>query len=415
MSKRTKTPKELTRKQISRRERETTQRKHLLLGTAGVLVLVLLVAAWGLYDQYVLTPRQPVAVVSGVSIRQDTYQKLVRFRRWDYGSYLEQLQAQSDQYAAGGEDMSFMVQYIDQQIQQLSSQLSSVPTAVLDELIEDQIVRQEAARRGITVTAEEVQTEIEQEFGYYRNTPTPDPTLASEVETPVAPTAEPTTLPTEVVTPTIDPNVTPTEEPTLGPTATPEPTSTPMTYEGFVEQSSSWYETLKAGTGWTEEDLAWLVECALYRQRVADAIGAEAPTTQEQVHARHVLVDTSEAAEDVLARLEAGEDFAALATELSLDTSTKDQGGDLGWFGRGAMDSTFEEAAFALQPGETSGVVQSSYGYHVIRVDERDANRIMDADALATAQNEAFTTWLEEQTASSSVERYWDSSMVPAE
>jgi parvulin-like peptidyl-prolyl isomerase len=76
-------------------------------------------------------------------------------------------------------------------------------------------------------------------------------------------------------------------------------------------------------------------------------------------------------AEELLTRLRAGGDFNALAKEFSVDTSNKDNGGDLGWFGRGMMVKPFEDAAFALKPGELSGVVETQFGYHIIKLEER--------------------------------------------
>jgi peptidyl-prolyl cis-trans isomerase D len=100
--------------------------------------------------------------------------------------------------------------------------------------------------------------------------------------------------------------------------------------------------------------------------------------TPEQVRASHILLktdgkneeDVRKQAEEILKKARAGEDFAALARQYSEDTS-KDQGGDLGLFGRGRMVPEFETAAFAMQPGQISDLVKSQYGYHIIKVTER--------------------------------------------
>jgi peptidyl-prolyl cis-trans isomerase C len=90
---------------------------------------------------------------------------------------------------------------------------------------------------------------------------------------------------------------------------------------------------------------------------------------EQEIHARHILVETEAEAKDVAERLKKGEDFATLAKEKSKDPGA--EGGDLGFFSRGQMVKPFEEAAFALDVGEISAPVQTPFGWHVIKVEEK--------------------------------------------
>lgn len=103
-------------------------------------------------------------------------------------------------------------------------------------------------------------------------------------------------------------------------------------------------------------------------------------SSPEQIRASHILFKTEgkdeavvrKAAEDVLRKVKAGGDFAALAKQYSEDSS-KDKGGDLDFFGRGAMVKEFEDAAWALTPGQTTDLVKSSFGFHIIKLAEKKA------------------------------------------
>ncbi len=103
----------------------------------------------------------------------------------------------------------------------------------------------------------------------------------------------------------------------------------------------------------------------IYDQRVAQL------KSENEVAARHILVDNEEKAKEILAKIKAGGDFAALAKENSTDTGSKEQGGFLGYFGRGQMVPEFEKAAFTMIKGQVSEPVKTNFGWHIIKLEDR--------------------------------------------
>ena len=114
---------------------------------------------------------------------------------------------------------------------------------------------------------------------------------------------------------------------------------------------------------------------------------SESFKTPETIRARHILIKTDPSAsdeekkkikakaEEILEKLKKGEDFAKLASEVSEDPGSKAKGGDLDFFPKGTMIPAFEEAAFSLKPGEMSGLVETEYGYHIIKLEEKKGRR----------------------------------------
>ena len=430
-----------TKKHLARMERERIQRRNILLGSIVIVALVVLTILYGVLDQTYLRARQPVAVVNGDRITTEQFQGQVRYGRFNL---IRNAQNTYQFMQLFGSDPSTQAQFVSQ-LQQIQNQLS--PTVigqnVLDQLVYDRLIRQEAKRRGITVTSDEVEKAFQEAFGFYAGgTPTPTPTfqpqptstLSPEQMTAVAPTATPITAtatitasesitsttpisPTETLTSTqgltstetttsTETIPTPTGPVTPTATAAPSPTPTPYTQEGYEKLRTDTLENFKTEYGVTEADIRYVLESQVYREKVMDAILKEENIgrSEEQVWARHILSADEAKAQEIRAQLEAvindpeklHDAWFKLAAENSTDTSNKDKGGDLGWFGKGAMVAEFENAAFSMKVGEISQPVKTSFGYHVIQVLGHE-NRPLSDDAYEQLRQTKFQEWLDKQ------------------
>ncbi len=418
-----------TKKHLARLERERRQTQTIMIVSIVVLVLVALVIGYGVLDETVLQSNKPVALVNGEKITVKDFQAQTRYARYTtinnaYSTY------QFAQYF--GSDANSLASFA-QQLQQYESQLSPlvIGEQVVDRMVEDQLIRQEAERLGITVTKEEVEKSFEEAFRYFPDgTPTPTATLepiptstlSAQQLTLIPPTATATITPTLSITDTMSTatqaaaaeltaTFTPTSAATSTPTVEPSPTLVPTASATPTAYTFEAYETQRAETVTQyeteyqikESDLFYVLESNLYRQKLMESLFGDLPRTTDQVWALHILVEDEQTAKDILARLEAGEDWGSLASAYSTDTSNKDQGGDLGWFGKGRMVAEFEEAAFALGIGETSQPVKTSFGYHIIRVLGHEPRPLSDEEYQQLKETE-FQNWLTQQRESSDVE-----------
>ncbi len=160
-------------------------------------------------------------------------------------------------------------------------------------------------------------------------------------------------------------------------------------------------------SGMTLPDLQVQLRAELLRARVLERVQATVPERAEQVHARHILVDTRERAEALLGQIRAGADFAQLARTYSQDESTRDAGGDLGWFPRGVLLAPeVEEVAFSLQAGQVGPVVQSRFGYHIVQTLERKQDEPISPEHRQLLRDRAVQTWLESLWRQAVIERF---------
>lgn len=406
----------LTKKHQARLEKERQQRRILIISIVTVLVVVVAVIAYGVLSQTVLKNLKPVAKVGNTSITTAQFQKEARFQRYQLISQIEQM--------AGNQ---MYLQFFSSYILQLQNQLdtpSVMGQQTVDTLVEDAVVAKYAKEHNITVSDSELNTAFEAAFGYYpagtetptaTSAPIDTPTLSSQQETLLPPTATPTITLTPTVTvtptgtlPTPIPSETSTPTPAGSPTVTTTPTitltPTPFTTQAFGDRVTTYVGNLKS-IGYNEADLKDLIRRQLLRQKVYDAITKDVQKVQEQVWARHILVANEADAKNVENALKAGGDFAALAKQYSTDTSNKDQGGDLGWFIKGAMVKEFEDAAFKLKVGEISAPVKTTYGYHIIQV-LGHATLPLTESQLQTAQQKTYSDWLTAQKKALNVQTY---------
>jgi len=152
--------------------------------------------------------------------------------------------------------------------------------------------------------------------------------------------------------------------------------------------------------GYDESSFRSALRRSLAAAWMRDTLAAQVPERAEQVHARQILLMTEATAKQVLNQIRAGANFATLAFGYDLTT-----GGDLGWFPRGYLTQpAVEEAAFALQPGEVSDIIQTELGYHILQVVERETDRPLSPDARLTLQRKVLEAWLEQARSQARIE-----------
>jgi len=162
-----------------------------------------------------------------------------------------------------------------------------------------------------------------------------------------------------------------------------------------------------AENGLTEDEYRTSIRSALLTAKIRDLVIASVPDNVEQVHARHILVSTEAEAQAIYQQLQAGTEFGELALAHSLDVSTREMGGDLGWFAREQLlEPVVAEVAFGLEAGQISAPFASSLGYHVVQTLERVADRPLDDSGRIILDGIIFDRWLQSLRDQATVQRF---------
>jgi parvulin-like peptidyl-prolyl isomerase len=418
MAKRDNTPPTQTRRQraISRKEQE--QQRWIYIGLGVLIAVIVVILGFGLYQTYVLEPNEPIATVNNTNITTREYQNRVKYERFmlDQAIYQTEAQRQSLLQSENEQMVEFFLGQYEQQLAQYQQQRNLVDINTLDLLIEDELIAEAAAQRGITVTDEEVTEEINRFVARQLG----GLTQAAATETETARIDATSTAAMWTPTPTLTPSPTLTTTEEITPTATPADTPVPaptatLNVVGGTElenQLATWLEILADQVGINEAQYRDIVRAVLLREKVREAVVDEVPRVAEQTHARHILVETEEEANEVIARLEAGEDFAELAAEVSQDPGSGAAGGDLGFVPRGRFVPEFDEVVFSAPVGQVSDPVQTQFGWHIIEVLEREERELNPSD-YSYSQQQAWQDWLDEARLNADIEDFWTPEKAP--
>ena len=196
-----------------------------------------------------------------------------------------------------------------------------------------------------------------------------------------------------------------------GVVVTPEQVETRLAELRQTADAAGGFDAWLGANGYTEEEFRAALAAELVTSEMAARVTAGVPETMEQVRARYIQMDDAALAQSVLDRARAGDDFAFLAEQNSVDRVTGVNGGDLGFFAPGGLlVPEVEEAAFALQPGEISDLIAVTDAtgrtiYYLIQVTEREADRPLTADARFALLQETFQVWLDSLQSAAVIER----------
>ena len=387
----------MTRGQISRYERERQQIRNLYTAIFAVLTVVFLILAFAVVSSLILKPNATVASVQyegqpKTDINRATYNKLRRWNVWQQAT-IGMISGQSQ----GVSDPSTVIA----QLQAVENE-NSLDSQTLSQLTDGEVLRQ--AAKGdfqLDPSNDELRAYAKEQF-------IPQPTPPTTPAPPTTPTSEITG--TATLTPTSTstftpgpPTHTPTKTPTLPPVAGAEKTAE-AGYNNYMELIDT---SISEGQPDISEDdyLALLVEPQYLQEKVTDELTADVMTNVEQIHAQHILTATEEGAKQLIGMLDEGANFTKLANEQSseqlrfLANGQTQTGGDLGWFPKEGSDLVpeFVEGAWPVQAGEyTTAPVKTSFGWHIIKVLERDTDMELTEQQRNSIETSRYTKWYDE-------------------
>ncbi len=359
-------PAAMTRKQQSRWQKEKRQERMALAFVVAVVLLIVGVLGAGFLQENVVKPNWAFAKVNGVSLTTGQWVKTMVLETRNIQAEINYWKTQASSLSTSPETQAYLASLVDQQVQQLTQSQQQLIWNVPDELMATELIRQECERRGIKVTSADGDAKLAQMLG-----PSPQPVV----------------------------------------TDTTVPTPTPYPADAWKQG----YQEVLKGLGLSDAEYRELaLDPTIRRDRLQMILSQTTSTSGPQIRLSHIVTDSQEGADAIMARLQAGEDFAAVATALSADTATTEIGGDLGWYPRGVLilefNQSVENAAWTLGSGEVVSKPVSANGvFEILKVTEKADDRPYAEDKLSILQEGALEKWLAAGLQGPGIERFLDS------
>jgi len=356
MAKHESTPKTPTRRQVARRVKEQKLNRILTWAAIGVVALIVLIIGYGLVSELVIKARKPVARVDDVAITTQQYQRRLHYERLlmrqqlnFYQSYLFQLDPNDEAMQSFYQELQFMVSNLENQ---LSVNMASVlGKQVLDNMMEEELVRKEAQNLNLSVSQDDVALAIEEMLGYDRV---------------AAATVTDTT-----------------------------------TIESFDALYKDFNDNILKPSRFSEQDFRAMVEANLLREQLQAIIGADIAQTSVQLESILFTVDSEEMGLALRELIDRGEDPEILAEEFNNDGHAGTAGYPLPWmpfdYLGAQLGAEIEQAAFNTPVGKASAPTLGSDGqYYVIYVSGHE-ERPLDAAVMQQMRQEKYADWLNTQ------------------
>ncbi|MGC4191271.1 MAG: peptidylprolyl isomerase, partial [Thermomicrobiales bacterium] len=408
-------------RRTSRRDQEARQQRLFLIGVAAAAVLVIAILAGGLAYEYYIKPNQVLAEVNGHNITRRDY--------WKYQSVVLYQQARIyENYASqttGQQQSQFLgfAASLDAQREKVWGS-TDVSATTVQQMIENQIYLDAAQEQGIDLPDDQVQQYALNAFAPADSplvTPIPTPTMIPARAEAATETAEALLGGTPVSTaPAATPVAgTPGASPVAGnatpaasPEGTPAQTTDPATLAdaGFTNFQNQVFDKAHMSL---DDYYRLFTRPQMAREQIDAQLQNVVPQSADQVHLQHILVATEDLATQLAGQAKGGADFAALAKANSTDTQTAPTGGDLGWVTRDELDPATADAAFNLDVNGVSDPIQTPFGWEIVRVEDKEANRPLTDAQYSDARQKAVDTWMADQRSKSTIKTDYQETPTP--